>query len=64
VPPSSQQCYAFIDDTDVVHKAQDVNTKGEAILAQMQQVIDHWEGALQSAVHACFELAKRAMHTK
>jgi hypothetical protein len=41
-------CYTFVDDTDVVHTAQDFNTKGEDILAQMQQVIDHWEGGLQA----------------
>ena len=41
-------CYAFVDDTDVVHTAQDVNTKGEAILTQMQEVIDHWEGGLRA----------------
>jgi hypothetical protein len=39
-------CYAFVDDTDFVHTAQDVNTKGEDILTQMQQVIDYWEGGL------------------
>jgi hypothetical protein len=41
-------CYAFVDDTDVVHTAQDVNTTGEDILKQMQQVIDHWEGGLRA----------------
>jgi hypothetical protein len=41
-------CYAFVDDTDVVHTAQDVNTKGEEILRQMQDVIDHWEGGLRA----------------
>ncbi len=41
-------CYAFVDDTDVVHTAQDVNTTGQDILIQMQQVIDHWEGGLRA----------------
>jgi ribonuclease HI len=41
-------CYAFVDDTDVVHTAQDVHTTGEDILLQMQDVIDHWEGGLRA----------------
>ncbi len=41
-------CYAFVDDTDVVHTAQDVNTTGEEIMRQMQTVIDHWEGGLRA----------------
>jgi endonuclease/exonuclease/phosphatase family metal-dependent hydrolase len=41
-------CYAFVDDTDVVHTAQDVNTSGIEILHQMQTVIDHWEGGLRA----------------
>jgi len=41
-------CYAFVDDTNVVHTAQDVNTDGKEILKQMQLVIDHWEGGLQA----------------
>jgi hypothetical protein len=39
-------CYAFVDDTDVVHMAQDVHINGEEIIKQMQDVIDHWEGGL------------------
>ncbi len=39
-------CYAFVDDTDVVHTAKDVNTTGEEILKEMQEVVDHWEGGL------------------
>ena len=45
-------CYAFVDDTDVVHTAQDVNTNGEEILKQMQYVIDHWEGGLRATCGA------------
>jgi hypothetical protein len=41
-------CYAFVDDTDVVHVGQDVNVTGEEILVQMQEVVDHWEGGLKA----------------
>ena len=41
-------CYAFVDDTDIVHTAQDVYTTGEDIMRQMQTVIDHWEGGLRA----------------
>ena len=41
-------CYAFVDDTDVVHVGFDVNTSGEEILFQMQEVIDHWEGGIKA----------------
>lgn len=36
-------CYAFVDDTDLVH-TQDTHTTGEVILGEMQSVVDHWEG--------------------
>lgn len=41
-------CYAFVDDTDVVHTAQDVFTTGKTIMVEMQTVIDHWEGGLRA----------------
>jgi hypothetical protein len=41
-------CYAFVDDTDVVHVGRDVNTTGEEILLQMQDVVDHWEGGMKA----------------
>jgi hypothetical protein len=41
-------CYAFVDDTDVVHTAKDINTTGEEILKEMQDVVDHWEGGLKA----------------
>ena len=41
-------CYAFVDDTDVVHAAKDINTTGETILLEMQQCVDHWEGGLRA----------------
>jgi hypothetical protein len=45
-------CYAFIDDTDVVHIGRDVNVSEEEILLQMQDVVDYWEGGLQAAGRA------------
>ena len=41
-------CYAFVDDTDVVHTAPDVNTPGLEVLSDMQHVVDHWEGGLRA----------------
>jgi hypothetical protein len=41
-------CYAFVDDTDVVHVGRDINVTGEEILVQMQEVVDHWEGGLKA----------------
>ena len=40
-------CYAFVDDTDVVHCARDVHTPGLEVLQEMQDVVDHWEGGLR-----------------
>ena len=41
-------CYAFVDNNDVVHTAQDVHTTGITIMKEMQTVINHWEGGLQA----------------
>jgi hypothetical protein len=41
-------CFAFVDDTDVVHGGKDVNTPGEEILTDMQSVVDRWEGSVQA----------------
>jgi hypothetical protein len=37
-------CYAFVDDTDVVHASP--ASSGEDVLADMQTVVDRWEGGL------------------
>jgi hypothetical protein len=42
-------CFAFVDDADVVHTANDVNTSGDIVRQEMQQAIDHWEGGLKAA---------------
>jgi hypothetical protein len=41
-------CYAFVDDTDVVRTAKDVNIPGSVVLTEMQDAIDHWEGGLRA----------------
>jgi hypothetical protein len=41
-------CYAFVDDTDLVHIAKDVDTRGPTIIAEMQSALDHWEGGLKA----------------
>jgi hypothetical protein len=41
-------CYAFVDDTDVVQSACDVNQPGEEVVSQMQAAVDRWEGGLRA----------------
>ena len=41
-------CYAFVDDTDVIQSACDVNQKGEAVVPLMQSAVDRWEGGLRA----------------
>jgi hypothetical protein len=41
-------CYAFVDDTDVLHTAKDVNIPSSIVLTETQVVVDHWEGGLQA----------------
>jgi hypothetical protein len=41
-------CYAFVDNTNVVHTTQDIHTTGITVMKEMQTVIDHWEGGLQA----------------
>jgi ribonuclease HI len=40
-------CYAFVDDTDLVH-TRGIHATGEEILSDMQGVVDHWEGGLRT----------------
>jgi hypothetical protein len=35
-------CYAFVDDTDLVHTAKDTHTRGPEVMMEMQQAIDHY----------------------
>lgn len=39
-------CYTFVDDTDVIQSACDVNQHNEEIVPQMQGTVNRWEGGL------------------
>ena len=41
-------CFAFVDDTDVVHGARDVTTPGEDVIPEMQEVVNRWEGSVRA----------------
>ena len=36
--------FVFVDDTDIINVAPSVNTTGEYLLKQQQNVVDTWEG--------------------
>jgi hypothetical protein len=39
-------CYAFVDNTDIIHSATSTAVKGEDVIGQMQEVLDCWGGLL------------------
>ena len=39
---------SFVDDTDIINTAAPVNKRGEDLLVQRQQVVDTWEGILNT----------------
>jgi hypothetical protein len=41
-------CYAFVDDTDVVHASSSPISSGEDVLAEMQTVDNRWEGGIRA----------------
>jgi hypothetical protein len=41
-------CYAFVDDTDVIHSAESIDTPGEVAIQEMQGVLDRWGGLLRA----------------
>jgi hypothetical protein len=41
-------CYAFVDDTDLLHTGNSVNTTGEEVLRDMRRFVNHWEGGLRA----------------
>jgi hypothetical protein len=41
-------CFAFVNDADVIHSKDDVNTPGEIIAAKMQDFVDLWEGSIRA----------------
>jgi hypothetical protein len=44
-------CYAFVDDSDVVHSRPllDTNEDMLALIQEMQKVVDTWEGGLRAS---------------
>ena len=41
-------CYAFVDDTDVVHSVKDEDTSMDDFAKEFQRVMDEWEGSLRA----------------
>jgi hypothetical protein len=41
-------CYAFVDDTDLVHTRPGTYS-GIDLIPEMQEAVDHWEGGLQAS---------------
>ena len=41
--------FQYVDDATIAHSGPSNDTTGETILASMQEVIDHWEGALRTS---------------
>jgi hypothetical protein len=41
-------CYAFFDDTGVIHLAPTTATPGEEVIAEMQIVLDRWGGVIRA----------------
>jgi hypothetical protein len=40
--------FAFVDDTDLLHAATNSHTNGATLIADMQRVVDLWEGLLRA----------------
>ena len=40
--------FAFVDDTDIIHSANDLNTSPSEVLHQAQYALDTWEGILRA----------------
>jgi hypothetical protein len=41
-------CFAFVDDTDLIHSGPSNHTKATQVLLEMQNVLDHWDGLLRA----------------
>lgn len=39
---------AFVDDTDLFHSGKDNLTTGATVAAEMQEVLDHWDGLIRA----------------
>jgi hypothetical protein len=44
----SMVCYAFVDDTNLIQSAENVNETGESVRTKMQIAVDRWEGGLRA----------------
>jgi hypothetical protein len=42
-------CYAFVDDTDLVHTHPGQDHQGQDLIPEMQEAVDHWEGGLRAS---------------
>lgn len=42
-------CYAFVDDTDLVHTRPGNDHDGVELISEMQEVVAHWEGGLRAS---------------
>jgi hypothetical protein len=42
-------CYAFVDDTDLVHTRHGDDIAGADLIPEMQDALDHWEGGLRTS---------------
>ena len=40
--------FAFVDDADIIHTAEDPNTNNEEVLKTAQEAMDTWEGTLRA----------------
>jgi hypothetical protein len=43
-------CYAFVDDTDLIHTGPTVDTKGADAMRDMRRFVTYWEGGLRPLV--------------
>ena len=41
-------CIQFVDDTDLIQSGHDNNSSGPTIVAEMQEVLDNWDGLLRA----------------
>ena len=41
-------CYAFVDDTDLVHTSRGNHFRGTGLIPEVQQALNYWEGVLRA----------------
>jgi hypothetical protein len=42
-------CYAFVNDTDLVHTHPGDDHQGSGLIPEMQEAVNHWEGGLRAS---------------